>query len=122
MDYLSNKYGIKSKSQIPYWINKYKEFGVDGLLRKRQYQKYSVQFKLNAIELYQTSELSYREVANILEMNNPTLIANWMQKFREEGIDGLSKEKGRLSTVPKKEEKIKKHLMKETVEEQSRIK
>jgi transposase len=122
MDYLSNKYGIKSKSQIPSWINNYKEFGVDGLLRKRQYQKYSVQFKLNAIELYQTSELSYREVANILEINNSTLIATWMRKFRKEGIDGLSKERGRLSTVPKKEEKTKKHLMKETLEEQSRVK
>ncbi len=55
-------------------------------------------------------------------MNNPTLIANWMRKFRKEGIDGLSKEKGRLSTVQKKEEQTKKHLMKETLEEQNRIK
>lgn len=55
-------------------------------------------------------------------MNNPTLIANWMRKFQKEGIDGLSKEKGRLSTMPKKEEQTKKHLMKETLEEQNRIK
>jgi len=119
---LSNKHGVKTMEQVHRWINAYREFGEAGLLRKRQNQNYSVQFKLNAIELYQTSELSYREVANILEMNNPTLIANWMRKFRKEGIDGLSKEKGRLSTVPKKEEKTKNHLMKETLEEQNRIK
>ncbi|OEG18648.1 transcriptional regulator [Enterococcus termitis] len=100
---LANKHGVKAMEQVHRWINAYQEFGEEGLLRKRQNQNYSVQFKLNAIELYQTSELSYREVANILEMNNPILIANWMRKFRKEG-------------------KTKKHLMKETLEEQNRIK
>ncbi|MEI5989062.1 hypothetical protein A5881_003118 [Enterococcus termitis] len=118
---LANKHGVKTMEQVHRWINAYQEFGEEGLLRKRQNQNYSVQFKLNAIELYQTSEFSYREVANILEMNNPTLIANWMRKFRKEGIDGLSKEKGRLSAMPK-EEKTKNHLIKETLEEQNRIK
>ncbi|MEI5989767.1 IS3 family transposase [Enterococcus crotali] len=119
---LANKHGVKTMEQVHRWINAYQEFGEEGLLRKRQNQNYSVQFKLNAIELYQTSEFSYREVANILEMNNPTLIANWMRKFRKEGIDGLSKEKGRLSAMPKKEEKTKNHSIKETLEEQNRIK
>jgi len=73
-------------------------------LRKHQNQKYSVQFKLNALELYQTSEMSYREVASTLEMNNPALIANWMRNFREAGIEGLSKEKGRPLTLTRKKE------------------
>ncbi|MGX0269490.1 transposase, partial [Enterococcus casseliflavus] len=93
--YLANKYGISSKSQVSNWVNAYREYGEEGLLRKHQNQKYSVQFKLNALELYQTSEMSYREVASTLEMNNPALIANWMRNFREAGIEGLSKEKGR---------------------------
>ncbi|SET15558.1 Transposase and inactivated derivatives, partial [Enterococcus malodoratus] len=71
--YLSKKHGIKSERQVKDWINVYREFGEEGLLRKRQNQIYSVQFKMDAIELYQTSELSYREVANQLGMNNPTL-------------------------------------------------
>jgi len=74
--HLANKYGISSKSQVSDWVNAYREYGEEGLLRKHQNQKYSVQFKLNAIELYQTSEMSYREVASTLEMNNPALIAN----------------------------------------------
>ena len=46
--------------------------------------------------------MSYREVASTLKMNNPALIANWMRNFREAGIEGLSKEKGRPLTLTKK--------------------
>ncbi len=61
-DYLSKKYSIKAPSQLKR-INAYQVFGEEGLVRKRQNQKYSVQFKLDAIELYQTSDMSYCEVA-----------------------------------------------------------
>ncbi|MGL9909672.1 transposase [Enterococcus sp. DIV0213h] len=117
--YLANKYGISSKSQVSNWVNAYREYGEEGLLRKHQNQKYSVQFKLNALELYQTSEMSYREVASTLEMNNPALIANWMRNFREAGIEGLSKEKGRPLTLTRKKENKKENT---TTEERDRIK
>lgn len=120
--YLANKHGIKSSGQVRYWINAYTEFGEEGLYRKRQNKKYSVQFKLDAIELYQTSELSYHEVANILEMNNPPLLASWMQKFRENGVEGLSKPKGNPSTLTKKTEMKKKVPAKHSAEETNRIK
>ncbi|WBY88541.1 IS3 family transposase [Enterococcus faecium] len=103
-DYLAKKYSIKAPSQVKRWINAYQEFGEEGLVRKRQKKKYSVQFKLDAIELYLTSELSYREVANTLNMNNPNLIASWMRQFREGGIDGLSKTKGCPPILSKKNE------------------
>ncbi|MCD5041473.1 transposase, partial [Enterococcus faecium] len=53
-DYLAKKYSIKAPSQVKRWINAYQEFGEEGLVRKRQKKKYSVQFKLDAIELYLT--------------------------------------------------------------------
>ena len=110
-DYLAKKYSIKAPSQVKRWINAYQEFGEEGLVRKRQKKKYSVQFKLDAIELYLTSELSYREVANTLNMNNPNLIASWMRQFREGGIDGLSKRKDvHLSCLRKMNPKIRKNL------------
>lgn len=118
--YLSKKHGIKSKKQVEDWINAYREFGKEGLLRKRQNQSYPVQFKMNAIELYQSTELSYREVANHLEINNPALVTNWMRIFRAEGVDGLSKRKGRPSILSKKKEE--KKTKKETLEERDRIK
>lgn len=32
--YLAKKYGVSSKNQVHGWINDYREFGEDGLLRK----------------------------------------------------------------------------------------
>ncbi|HAP8571812.1 TPA: IS3 family transposase, partial [Enterococcus faecium] len=122
-DYLAKKYSIKAPSQVKRWINAYQEFGEEGLVRKRQKKKYSVQFKLDAIELYLTSELSYREVANTLNMNNPNLIASWMRQFREGGIDGLSKTKGCPPILSKKNEpkNKKKSTTKATSKERERI-
>ena len=120
--YLAKKYSVKSKKQVEDWVNSYQEFGEEGLLRKRQNQKYSVQFKMGAIELYQTTEMSYREVANHLEINNPSLITNWMRKFRAEGIEGLSKAKGRPSEMPKKEKQKKRISPERDALEQARIK
>lgn len=52
--FLAKKYGIKHNSQISKWINAYKELGEEALLRSRKGKNYSVQFKLDAIELYLT--------------------------------------------------------------------
>ena len=120
--YLSKKYGVKSATQVKDWLNAYQEFGEEGLLRKRENQTYSVQFKLDALELYQTSELSYREVANHLGINNPALVASWMSTFRKEGVDGLSRMKGRPPLLTKKTENQKNIKRKETPEERDRIK
>ena len=122
-DYLAKKHSIKVPSQVKRWINAYQEFGEEGLVRKRQKKKYSVQFKLDAIELYLTSELSYREVTNTLNMNNPNLIASWMHQFREGGIDGLSKTKGCPPILSKKYEpkNKKKSTTKATSKERERI-
>lgn len=74
--FLAKKYGIKNSSQMSTWINTYKELGEEELLRSRKSKYYSVQFKLDAIKLYLTTELSYLELANLLKMNNPSLIGN----------------------------------------------
>ena len=63
--FLAKKYGFKDSSQISKWINAYKELG-EGTSQSKN-KNYSVQFKLDAIELYLTTELSYQEVANLLK-------------------------------------------------------
>lgn len=100
--YLAKKHEIKSTKQVRNWVNTYRQFGEEGLFRKRRNEKYSVQFKLNAIELYKTTEMSYREVANILKLNNSALIVGWMTKFRGHGIEGLSNTKGCPPTLSPK--------------------
>lgn len=100
--FLAKKYGLNSNSQIIKWINAYKELGKEGLLLSQKNKNYSVQFKLDAIELYLTTELSYQEIANAFKMNNPTLIAKWLKTYRELGIGGLTRQKGRPTKMTKK--------------------
>ena len=100
---LMNKYGIKCSSQIISWLNSYKQFGERGLQPSKQDKTYSIQFKLNAIELYVTTKKSYQEVANAIGINNHSLIANWLIQFRDKGIDGLSKPKGRPPKMTKQD-------------------
>ncbi|UJF14731.1 IS3 family transposase [Jeotgalibaca sp. MA1X17-3] len=93
--YLANKYGVTSDSTVKKWVNSYKAMGKDSLKRSRQNKSYSVQFKVNAVELYLTTEMSYQNLAIELEINNPSLLARWVQVFHSEGMEGLSKAKGR---------------------------
>ena len=99
--YLADKYQIKNKSQVRYWVHAYKEFGESGLRRSPVNKSYSVQFKLDAIELYETTGKSYREISNGLGITNYSLLAGWIKKFRENGIQGLSVKKGRPTNMPK---------------------
>ena len=100
--YLRKKYKIKSDAQINNWLNSYQNFGEDGLLPREKNKTYSVQFKLNAIELYLTRKKSYQDIANALGMNNPSLIANWLRQFEDNRIEGISRTKGRPPIMSKK--------------------
>lgn len=57
---LTKKYNISDIKVIRTWVNQYKEFGKAGLFRARKNEKYSLELKLIAIELYETTEMSYR--------------------------------------------------------------
>ncbi len=85
---LEEKYQI-GKSQISKWVNHYKHFGEKGLMRSRKKCVYSVEFKVDAITRYEMSECSYQQLAYELGLTNPSIIAGWRRKYREEGIEGL---------------------------------
>ena len=100
---LTKKYQI-GVSQIERWVNNYKYFGDEGLMRSRNKREYSVEFKLEAITRYETSECSYQQLALELGLTNPSIIANWRRKYREEGIEGLRPHK-RGRPVTKKDDR-----------------
>ena len=106
--YIAKQNGIPAESQLRRWINAYKKFGDDGLLRSRQNKNYSFQFKLSVVELYLSSEVSYQELALSQGINNPALIATWVNNFRTAGPDALKpKKKGRKKSLESnKTEKI----------------
>ena len=99
-DYLSKKHNIPASSRLKEWVASYKEFGKDGLKRSRQKKNYSFPFKLSVVELYLSSEVSYQELALSQSINNPSLIAQWVNDFRIAGPDALRpKKKGRKKTL-----------------------
>ena len=103
---LSDKYCIPSEIVIKNWVNAYKSQGYEGLKVKRQNTQYTLEFKLNVVNLYLTGEMSYQSLANELKINNPSMITRWVNDFRKKGIEGLrSKKRGipsKMSKSPKK--------------------
>ena len=102
--YIAKQNGIPAESHLSRWVNAYKEFGDEGLLRSRQKNNYSFQFKLSVVKLYLTSEVSYQELALSQGINNPNLLTKWVNDFRIAGPDALRpKKKGRKKTLDMKE-------------------
>jgi transposase len=100
--FLSQKYGIPSNKDVRKWVNNYKAFGAESLMRSRKQEKYSFERKLHIVELYLSSEISYQTLAIQEGITNPGMIANWVNRFRADGPEGLrSHKKGRKKTLDK---------------------
>ena len=107
-EYLTKKYGVKTTSQVRRWISAFKEFGKDGLCRKRNNTRYTSEFKLAVVESYLTSELSYRQIALQYGLNNLSLIARWKSDFMKYGANAfVERPKGRIPTMSRTDEKAK---------------
>ena len=105
---LTKKYSIPSKHTVRTWVNAYESQGYDGLKASRKKNNYSLDFKLNLVNLYLTGEMSYQSLANELKINNPSIITRWVKDFREKGIEGLKpKKRGRPSKMSKSPKKSK---------------
>ena len=99
---LAEKYQLAHQEIVKRWVNAYKSQGYEGLKVKRKNTQYTLEFKLNVVNLYLTGEMSYQSLANNLKINNPSIITRWVNEYREKGIEGLrSKKRGRPSKMPK---------------------
>ena len=77
-----------------------------GLIRSRKNQTYSFEKKLTVVELYLSSEISYQDLALQEGITNPSMIVNWVKRFRVAGPDALKPhKKGRRKTLEKPEKK-----------------
>ena len=100
--HLSKKYGLSSDSQLRKWINAYNAFGDEGLMRSRKQTKYSFEKKLSVVELYLSSEISYQDLAIQEGITNPSMITNWVNRFRVAGPDALRpRKRDRKKTLDK---------------------
>ena len=104
--YLSKTYGVPAQRNIQEWVQNYQKFGDVGLIRSRKNQTYSFEKKLSVVELYLSSEISYQDLALQEGIANPSMIANWVNRFRVAGPDALRPhKKGRRETLEKPEKK-----------------
>ena len=98
--YLANKFGIPSDNTVKLWVDNYNAFGDEGLKRSRKKDFYSFEKKLSIVELYLTSEISYQDLALQEGITNPSMITNWVSRFRAAGPDALRpRKKGRKKTL-----------------------
>lgn len=101
--YLAKKYGIPHDSAVKQWIKNYLAYGDKGLQRSRQNNNYSFEYKLHMVELYLSSEVSFRELAAQEGINNPAILVKWVNDFRIAGPDALKpKKKGRKKSLNSK--------------------
>ena len=98
--FLAKQYGIPAWTNIKKWVLAYQKFGDKALLRSRQQQKYTFEYKFHVVELYLSSEVSYQELAIREGISNPTQICKWVNDFQLAGPDALRpKKKGRKKTL-----------------------
>ncbi len=103
---LAKKYGIASSHHIIEWVQNYNKFGDDGLKRSKKNKNYSFEKKLNIVELYLSSDISYQELALQEDITNPSLITGWVNRFRVAGPDALRpRKKGRKKILKKQDKK-----------------
>lgn len=94
MSTLSNKYDIPN-STLRNWIYKYDDLGSEWLNKKLYNNKYSGEFKLSVIQYRQINECSYREAAEVFNLPNDGMVANWNKIYLEKGLSGLENKQGR---------------------------
>ena len=71
-------------------------------MRSRKQTKYSFEKKIFVVKLYLSSEISYQDLAIQEGITNPSMIANWVNRFRAAGPEALRPhKKGRKKTLDK---------------------
>ena len=76
---LAKKYSIPDHSTVRNWINAYESRGYEGLKVSRKSNSYSLDLKLNVVDLYLTGEMSYQSLANEFKIDNPSIISRWVK-------------------------------------------
>lgn len=97
---LAKKYGI-SHSSVGRWVQKYRINGVDGIKSSTSDTSYTTQFKLDAIELYETTDISYNQLAEKLNIKSTSSIIDWVKKYNAKGIEGISRTRSTSNTMTK---------------------
>ena len=110
----AKKFNIPSPTPIDDWVRKYKEHGVEGLIKQKK-SSYSREFKQNVVEYMHSNHLSATETAIHFRIVTKVVL-KWERIYYEEGPQGLYIERrGRSKNMSSKSKK--KNLNKEIEED-----
>lgn len=110
----AKKFNIPSPTPIDNWIRKYKEHGVEGIVKQKK-SSYSGEFKQNVVEYMHSNHLSATETAIYFRIMT-NVVLKWERIYYEEGPQGLYIERrGRSKNMSSKPNK--KNLNKEVEED-----
>lgn len=116
-------FNIPSKTIILQWVRRYKEKGIEGLL-KNKISSYSGEFKQDVVEYMHKNHLSATETAINFNLANHSIVLKWERIYYEEGPQALYKERrGRrkdMSSKPRKK-KISKENEEDLIAEVQRL-
>ncbi|QCJ40826.1 hypothetical protein FAY30_02275 [Bacillus sp. S3] len=80
---LAQKYGMKDFTRIMRWVKVYEKLGEKGLMRKKNKESYSVQFKLDVLSFIKRTGSSEADTALQFGLTNPSMISSWKKAFLE---------------------------------------
>lgn len=123
---LAKKYNMGSSTPLYEWVKNYKEHGREGIERRNRKTKYTVRFKLDAIQYMIETGASSVETAVYFKLNNSSIVRRWMREFRSQGKEGLKlKSKGRPTmskkSIKQKKQEPKKRSREEVLERENEL-
>ena len=97
---ISLKYGLRSARQLETWVLKYngheeiKSSGMGGWQTMTKGRKTTLEERVKIVEYYIENDKNFNETANKFKVSYQQ-VRNWVLKFEEFGIDGLSDRRGK---------------------------
>lgn len=97
---ISLKYGLRSKSQLETWLMKYngheeiKSSGVGGNQIMTKGRKTTLEERIKIVKNCIENDKNFGETAKKFQISYQQ-VRNWVMKFEESGIDGLSDRRGK---------------------------
>ena len=118
----AKKFNIPSSTPIDSWIRKYKEHGVEGIIKQKK-SSYSGEFKQNVVEYMHNNHLSATETTIHFRIGSVNRVLKWERIYYEEGPQALYKERrGRKNmSSNSKKKKIDKEVKEDLIEEVQRL-
>lgn len=119
----TKKYNIPSPTPIKEWIRKYKEHGVEGLIKQFK-SSYGGEFKENVIRYMYDNHISATETAVHFRLQTPVVL-KWERIYYEEGPLALYEERrGRKKNMNSKQrkKKLSKEVEEDLIAENQRLK